>query len=245
MHTPVEQSTVRTVDLGRMRYAQALEAQHAHHAEVLSWRESADESTPVGVVLLVEHDPPVITVSRRQGAAAHLVASRETLEREGVEVHETDRGGDITYHGPGQLVVYPILDLNRLRLGLHAYMRLLEGVVIDTCVAFGVRCWRDPKATGVWTGDASMGGAKIGAMGIRVRRWVSLHGVALNVTTNLRHFDLIVPCGLVGRSVTSLERELGPACPGMEAVQRECVRHLDAALRAALTRDRVQTEHRR
>jgi len=233
---------VRTEDLGRMAYAPALEVQHARHAEVLSWRDGGDNrapAPPVGVVLFVEHDPPVITVSRRAGTMAHLTASQEMLAREGVEVCETDRGGDITYHGPGQLVAYPILDLNRLGLGLHAYMRMLEGVVIDTCGAFGVACWRDPSATGVWTGDQNAvgdGGAKISAMGIRVRRWVTLHGLALNVSTNLRHFDLIVPCGLVGRRVTSLDRELGRACPTMEAVKRVMAERFAEAIAERLNR---------
>ena len=206
------------IDLGRVGYADGLEVQHAHHAEVLAGRERG--AAEVGRLLLLEHDPPVITVSRRPGARAHLVASDSALTRAGVEVSETDRGGDITYHGPGQLVAYPIIDLNRLGLGLHAYMRMLEEIAIGVCARFGVEAGRDPGATGVWVGAGAGAGAKICAMGIRVRRWVTLHGLALNVTTDLSHFDLIVPCGLAGRSVTSLERELGDACPPMEAVKR-------------------------
>lgn len=211
-------SVVRVEYVGRVSYARGLELQQARHAEVLGWREAAGP-TPVGVVLVLEHDPPVITVSRRQGAMAHLVATPERVAAAGVEIAETDRGGDITYHGPGQVVAYPILDLNRLGLGLHAYMRMLEQVVMDVCAGFGVATVRDEGATGVWTRIADGGaGAKIAAMGIRVRRWVSLHGLALNVTTDLSHFELIVPCGLVGRSVTSLERELGIA-PAVDAAQ--------------------------
>src|SRR5262249_23731675 len=160
----------------------------------------------------VEHDPPVITVTPRAGV--NLLASPEALAAAGIEVEETDRGGDITYHGPGQLVVYPILDLNLLKLRLHEYMRMLAAAVIDTCAAFGVRARRDVCATGVWVprGDAdasngtcgSLTDAKICAMGVRVRRWVTMHGLALNVTTDLSHFSHIVPCGLVGRPVTSL-----------------------------------------
>lgn len=165
-------------------------------------------------LLLVEHDPPVITISARKTARQHLVATPDMLARAGVEVCETDRGGDITYHGPGQLVVYPILDLNTLGLRLHGYMRLLEQVVIDTLARFGIEGHRDEAATGVWVGDS-----KICAMGVRVSRWVTMHGLALNVTTNLDHFDLIVPCGLVGRGVTSMARELGEACPSMDEVK--------------------------
>ena len=196
-------------DLGRVRYADAYARQVEAHERVLAAR---DAGRPVaGVVLLVEHEP-VITISRRPGVARHLVATPEVLVREGVEVAETDRGGDITYHGPGQLVAYPILDLEFLGLRLHAHMRMLEQAAIDACAAFGVEAQRDPGATGVWVragGGADAPLAKIAAMGVRVRKWVSMHGLALNVRTDLRHFQLIVPCGLVGRPVTSLAVE----CP--------------------------------
>lgn len=226
-----------------MPYAEAYAAQLAAHAEVLAAREAG--SPEIGRLLLVEHDPPVITISRRPGARAHLLASDDLLAHHGVTLAETDRGGDITYHGPGQLVVYPIIDLNHLKLGLHDYMRLLEAAVIDTCARFGITAERDASATGVWvrsedpprmntdergsepTSSLNPGpsvfisghSAKICAMGVRVRRWVTLHGLALNVTTNLDHFNLIVPCGLAGRPVTSLQQLLGPRCPSMPEVK--------------------------
>ncbi len=182
-----------------------------------------------GHVLLVEHHP-VITISGRKGAGDHLLASEATLARMGVALARTNRGGDITYHGPGQLVVYPILDLNRLMLRLHDYMRLLEQVVIDTIADFGITGRRDPDATGVWVEvagpDASVQLAKIAAMGVRVRRWVSMHGLALNITTNLEHFKLIVPCGLAGRPVTSMQACLGEQCPDMELVKVRLIDHL-------------------
>ena len=230
MASATTQNTVRIEDHGRISYAHGLALQHDRHAEVLGWREGGSADAPVGVALMLEHDPPVITVSGRPGARAHLVADEGRLRAAGVEVCETDRGGDITYHGPGQLVVYPILDLNRLGMGLHAYMRLLESVLIGACASMGVACWRDAKATGVWVGDQESGGAKIAALGIRVRRWVTLHGVALNVSTDLSHFDLIVPCGLAGRRVTSLRREVGAAAPPMAEVKRIVGEHLAAAL---------------
>lgn len=229
-------------DLGRMSYAQAYEIQCARQLEVISCREERQAvgdspSTPeaVGTVLLVEHDP-VITISRRSGAAMHLIATPQKLEEAGVEIAETDRGGDITYHGPGQLVAYPILDLSAMNTGLHEYMRMLEGAVIATCAKFGVAAAREPGATGVWVAPAQDGTlpAKIGAMGVRVKKWVSMHGLALNVTTNLEHFGLIVPCGLVGRSVTSLERELGASCPSMAEVKAELVKALAHEARTAL-----------
>lgn len=206
--------SVPIVDLGRMGYADAFQEQMRHVDAVLRARDSG--RAEVGRLLMVEHDP-VITVSRRAGARNHLLAGPELLSRMGVEVADTDRGGDITYHGPGQLVVYPILDLNRLNLGLHAYMRLLEEAVIQACRAWGIACQRDPAATGVWTVH---GARKIAAMGVRVRRWVSLHGLALNIDPNMDHFGLIVPCGLAGRQVTSLRAELGQACPSIEDAKR-------------------------
>lgn len=212
------------VDLGRMPYAEALERQRQSHEVVVAAREAGNPRT--GVLLLVEHDPPVITVSRRPEATRHLLASRDLLASKGVEVAETDRGGDITYHGPGQLVAYPIFDMNTLGLNLHAYMRLLEQTIIDACAAMGVRATSDPGATGVWTvDDRGAPHAKIAALGVRVRRWVTMHGLALNVTTNLDHFGFIVPCGLAGRPVTSLERE-GAGITDMAAVKA----HMVAAL---------------
>ncbi len=222
----------RIVDLGRTRYAQAYQAQVQHVDAVLAARDAG--APEVGRILLVEHEP-VITISRRQGARAHLLASSTELARLGVEVAETDRGGDITYHGPGQLVAYPILDLNVLNLGLHAYMRLLEQAVIDACGEWGVRGERDPAATGVWV-QGGHGQRKIAAMGVRVRKWVSMHGLALNVDPDMSHFDLIVPCGLPGRGVTSLKHELtagGRPLPSAEDVKLSVASHLARLVRNA------------
>lgn len=235
-----------------VEYGHAYELQAAAVDEILADREKSGESSGgrAGIVFLLEHEP-VVTVSRRAGARDHLVASPELLARHGVAVHETDRGGDITYHGPGQLVVYPILDLNRLNLGLHAYMRLLEQAVIDCCLQFGVAAERDPSATGVWVQIAGgppiaqeSGGtprtAKVCAMGVRVRKWVSMHGLAINVATNLEHFGLIVPCGLVGRPVTSLQKLLGAQCPSMrnvaDALRASLESHIHTARRDACTK---------
>jgi len=198
-------------DLGRMAYGPALELQRQLQQEVIAARETDGHME----LLLVEHDPPVITVSRRPGARNHLIATEAMLQQAGIEVAETDRGGDITYHGPGQLVAYPIIDLNRFGFRINTYMRFLEQVVIGTLRKFEIEGVRDAAATGVW-----VNGAKICALGVRVSRWVSMHGLALNVTTNLDHFNLIVPCGLAGRSVTSLQRELGDRCPVMDEVKR-------------------------
>lgn len=222
------------VDLGPRPYAEALEYQRACVEEVLAARDAGGGGAELGRILTVEHVPPVITVTRRPGAAAHVLADPEHLARVGVTLCETDRGGDVTYHGPGQAVVYPILDLNRFHLRLHEYMRLLEASVIDVLVDFGVHGFTDPGATGVWVTPTAGGpAAKICAMGVRVRRWVSMHGLALNVSTNLDHFGLIVPCGLQ-RPVTSLAAVLGERCPDLARVHDRLYARLSERLAARL-----------
>lgn len=217
-------------DLGRLPYREAYELQVAARDALMG-----DRDRPASL-LLVEHDPPVITVSRRPSAASHLVASAEHLREAGVQVEPTNRGGDITYHGPGQLVVYPILDLRALDLRLHDYMRLLEDAAIRTLARFNVVGRRDQCATGVWVDDARdpEGGAKICAIGIRVSRHITMHGLALNVSTDLAHFDFIVPCGLEGRPVTSLAAMLRQqgivAVPSMAVVKGAFVASLRQAI---------------
>ncbi len=214
-----------------MPYAAAFERQTTELQRVL---ESRDTQEPIlGRLLLVEH-PPVITVSNRPGAGEHLLASPAALADKGVALERTDRGGDITYHGPGQIVLYPILDLNRLALGLHDYMRLLEQVVIDTLARFGVTGERDKGATGVWINAGPPGPAKVAAMGVRVRRWVSMHGLSLNVDPQMDHYDLIVPCGLVGRRVTSMREILGAACPSITQVRSILVDSMRTRIQEAL-----------
>jgi lipoyl(octanoyl) transferase len=159
-------------------------------------------------LLLLEH-PPVITLGvKTRNDRGHIVASADSLARQGVEVFETGRGGDVTYHGPGQLVGYPIIDLKPDRCDVHRYVRDLEEVLIRTAAAFGIDAGRSPGLTGVWVGQD-----KLAAIGVRISRWVTSHGFALNVTTDLSHFDFIIPCGIVGRGVTSIQRLLGRPVP--------------------------------
>ena len=201
---------LQIIDAGLMPYRPAWDRQLDIHEKVLS-DELAD-----GALMLVEH-PPVITFGRRQDSQKNLLATSALLQSRGVELVETDRGGDITFHGPGQLVAYPIIPLNRYQLNLHSYMRMLEEVVIQTIAPLGVTGARLQGATGVWvkTGPTL---AKVCAMGVKLRRWVTLHGLALNVTTDLTFFDLINPCGL-GRPVTSLQKLLGERVPAMTEVK--------------------------
>jgi lipoyl(octanoyl) transferase len=146
-------------------------------------------------------------VKTRQGPN-HIIASPDELAREGVAVHETGRGGDVTYHGPGQLVAYPILDLRPDRCDVHRYVRDLEEVLIRALADFGIEGARVHGLSGVWVGPAGRE-RKIAAIGVRISRWITSHGFALNVSTDLRHFRLIVPCGIADRGVTTIQQELG------------------------------------
>jgi lipoyl(octanoyl) transferase len=248
-------SPLEVRDLGRLAYEPALHLQRQLQRDLIAGRTLASSSQKLGHLLMVEHDPPVITISRRPDARRNLIASDSQLRSAGVEVAETDRGGDITYHGPGQLVVYPILDLNVLGLRLHGYMRFLEQIIIDLLASYAVGGERDASATGVWVRSAPKtvespshgfenqraAAAKICAMGVRISRWVTMHGLALNVTTNLEHFDLIVPCGLAGRAVTSLQRELGERCPAMDQVKTDLVAQFRRHVTAKLAETRSKT----
>ena len=174
-------------------------------------------------LFVVEH-PPMITFGRRPGVGQHLLASEPYLAEMGVEVVQSDRGGDITFHGPGQIVAYPIVRLADHGLSVSGYVHCLEKIAAATLADFGVAAQPDPSAIGVWADDHGTL-AKVCAIGVRIRRGVSLHGLALNVTTDLRYFDLIVPCGLHGRKATSLQIILGPKCPTLESVKQSLAAH--------------------
>ena len=181
--------------LGRIGYRAAWALQR----QLVAAR-SADEIPDT--LLLLEH-PPVITLGRA-GSTDHLLGSEAELAGRGVELVASDRGGDITFHGPGQIVGYAVVDLAARGRDLHRYLRDLETVLIRALAEFGIRAGRSPGLTGVWVGDA-----KVAAIGIRVSRWITHHGFALNVQTDLSYFDLIVPCGIADRRVTSMEALLG------------------------------------
>jgi lipoyl(octanoyl) transferase len=192
--------------LGRIAYARGLELQER------LVRERQAGQIP-DQLLLLEHDP-VFTLGRNARAENVLFPAQE-LRARGFEVFETGRGGDVTYHGPGQVVGYPILDLSPDRRDVHRYVRDLEEVMIRTCADYGLSATRVAGLTGVWIGDE-----KIGAIGVRIARWVTSHGFAFNVATDLSAFDLIVPCGIRGRGVTSLERQLGQPVPILPVMDR-------------------------
>jgi lipoate-protein ligase B len=187
-------------DLGQVPYGEALELQRAVARDRISG------VIPEDVLLLVEH-PPVVTLGRASTSAAHLTAPAALLATRGVELYEVERGGDVTFHGPGQLVGYPIIDLKRHRQDLHWYLRQIEGALIDALATLGVPATRRAGLTGVWTAT----NRKIASIGVHARDWVTWHGFALNVTTDLAYFDLMVPCGIPGVEMTSIARELGAA----------------------------------
>lgn len=184
-----------------MRVLEVVEAGTVPYREALEWQRQLAEDRIAGrlphdVLLLLEH-PPVLTLGRTSHAA-------NVLEQRGIEVFEVERGGDVTFHGPGQLVGYPIIDLKSYTQDLHWYLRTLEQALIDALALLDIPADRNPGLTGVWTR-----GRKIASLGIHVKQWVTWHGFALNVTTDLSHFSRIVPCGIQGVEMTSVERETG------------------------------------
>ena len=210
--------TIEVRRLGTISYADGLDLQ-----KTLVERRKAGEIPDQ--LLLLEH-PPVITLGvKTRNDRSHIVASTDALEAEGVDVFETGRGGDVTYHGPGQLVGYPILDLKPDRCDVHQYVRDLEEVMIRMAAAFGVTAGRIDGLTGAWVGQD-----KLAAIGVRIARWVTSHGFAFNVNTTLEHFDFIVPCGITDKGVTSLAKVLGRTVP-MDEVVEVCSREFRTVFR--------------
>jgi lipoic acid synthetase/lipoyl(octanoyl) transferase len=179
------------------------------------------EGTIPDTVIFLEHQP-CFTVGRK-GGFEHILMGRDYLAQQGIRIYESDRGGDVTYHGPGQLICYPILDLNRHGRDVHIYARKMEQIMIDTLASFGICAGRREKYPGVWV-DAE----KIGAQGIAVQSWVTMHGVSLNICPDLRHFSYIIPCGISTLGVTSMEKILGYPLP-VEMVREEMRRRFSQA----------------
>ena len=220
-------------DLGRVAYGPTWDLQARLQARIVATKRG--QADPVAHVLLLVEHPPVITVGK-SGDSANVLLDEAGLARRGIALHRVDRGGDVTYHGPGQLVAYPILDLGRFFTDIHRYLRELEEAVIGVCGDLGLEAGRVPGRTGVWIGpDAKGPERKVCAMGIRCSRWVTMHGLALNVGTDLSHFDVIVPCGIQDRGVTSLARETArPVAPG--EVSDRLVHHFGLRFDAAMER---------
>jgi lipoyl(octanoyl) transferase len=206
--------------LGLVPYADGLELQRR-----LVEERKADRIPDT--LLLLQH-PHVLTIGVKKDGRSHILASPDRLTSLGVDVFETGRGGDVTYHGPGQLVGYPIVDLNPDRRDVHRYVRDLEEVMMRVCADYGLEAGRVKGFSGAWIGDE-----KIGAIGVRISRWITSHGFAFNVTTDVDFFNLIVPCGIADKGVTSLQSKLGRA-PAMREVEDRFVSHFEAVFDRAV-----------
>ncbi len=209
---------VRFEDLGFRDYKAAWDYQEERFQEILgikvqNRRQGTTVPTP-NYFLFVEH-PHVYTLGK-SGEVENLLVSESQLKEKGASFYRINRGGDITYHGPGQVVGYPILDLDNFFTDIHKYLRLLEEMVIRTLAEYGLEGQRSQGETGVWLDTGTPEARKICAMGVRASRWVTMHGFALNVNTDLSYFDLMIPCGIRGKGVTSLSRELGRHVPTEE-----------------------------
>ena len=214
-HEPLERGAERPLEVRRLGIVP--------YAEALALQRSLVEERKAGrvpdLLLLLQH-PPVITLGvKGDGGRSNVVATPEQLDRLDISVQETGRGGDVTYHGPGQIVGYPIINLAPDRCDVHRYVRDVEEAMIRVAADYGVTAGRIKGLTGAW-----VGADKIAAIGVRISRWVTSHGFALNVNTNLDHFGLIVPCGIADHGVTSLEKASGRALP-LEQVENAVVRH--------------------
>jgi lipoyl(octanoyl) transferase len=218
----------RAVDLGRLDYDAAFALQK-REVERLQ-RDDGDD-----VLLFVEH-PHVITVGRNADGSA-LVSDRRLIEARGARVVATDRGGDVTYHGPGQMVGYPILRLANGRRDIRRYVADLEEVLIDAVADFGIEAARHPVHRGVWVDDR-----KIASLGIRISRWVTMHGFALNVSTDLSFFSLMNPCGIMGCTMTSMEKELGTAV-AMAAVRDRVIAHFGRVFERDMREEAISHFH--
>lgn len=218
MHTSTKHRLI-VCSVGRIEYEAAWDLQKRLQARLIAAKRSDPPEDLPHLLLLVEH-PPVYTLGK-SGDASNLLLSQDGLEQHGASFHHIDRGGDITYHGPGQIVGYPILDLDDFYHDIHRYLRDLEETIIRACADYGVIGDRVKGRTGVWVGPDEKGfERKICAMGIRCSRWVTMHGFAFNVNTDLSYFSHIVPCGITDRSVTTLSEEVGRTLSEAEVADR-------------------------
>ena len=228
--------TIKFLDLGSMDYKDAWDYQEQLFKEILdikisNRREGQELETP-NYLLLTEH-PHVYTLGK-SGDMANMLLNEKQLEAKGATFYKINRGGDITYHGPGQMVGYPILDLENFFTDIHKYLRFLEEVIILTLAEYGVTGTRSDGETGVWLDVGTPFARKICAMGVRASRWVTMHGFAFNVNADLGYFDNIIPCGIRGKAVTSLNVELGLAHVDQEEVRGKLLKHFAKLFEAEL-----------
>nr|WP_299170174.1 lipoyl(octanoyl) transferase LipB [uncultured Allomuricauda sp.] len=233
---------VQLQDLGFKDYKETWDYQEDLFKEIVdvkikNRREEANLETP-NHFLFVEH-PHVYTLGK-SGDMSNLLVDEKKLQEKGATFYKINRGGDITYHGPGQIVGYPILDLDNFFTDIHKYLRLLEEMVILTLAEYGLKGVRSDGETGVWLDVGTPFARKICAMGVRASRWVTMHGFALNVNADLGYFDLMIPCGIRGKSVTSLNVELGKREVGMDEVKQKLLHHFETLFEAELTKQKTE-----
>jgi lipoyl(octanoyl) transferase len=229
--------TVRVRQLGLVTYEAATALQQNLFQQTIDQkihnRRNPDDQTPTANHLLFVEHPPVYTLGK-SGDKNNLLVNNTTLKEKGASFFKTNRGGDITFHGPGQLVGYPILDLDFFFTDIHKYLRFLEECVIATLADYNIEATRSKGETGVWLDVEGANPRKICAMGIRTSRWVTMHGFALNVNTDLSFFDYIIPCGIADKSITSMAKELGAAVD-MQEVIKKFKEHFSRIFEANLT----------
>jgi len=223
-------------NLGYKDYKETWDYQESLFKEILDLkiknrRQNLNEVTP-NYLLMVEH-PHVYTLGK-SGDINNLLISEAELEKRQAKYYKINRGGDITYHGPGQLVGYPILDLDNFFTDIHKYLRFLEEIIILTLMDYGLKAERSPGETGVWLDVGTPYARKICAMGVRASRWVTMHGFALNVNADLGYFDHIIPCGIEGKAVTSLNVELGKKEVSLVEVQEKVLKHFGELFEAKI-----------
>ena len=238
---PVMNKKVAIQDLGLKDYKetwdfQELLFQQTVDLKIKNRREESILETP-NHFLFVEH-PHVYTLGK-SGDVSNLLVSEEQLSDRGAKFYKINRGGDITYHGPGQIVGYPILDLDNFFTDIHKYLRLLEEMVILTLQEYGLNAERSKGETGVWLDVGTPFARKICAMGVRASRWVTMHGFALNVNADLGYFDLMIPCGIKGKSVTSLNVELGKKDIPIQGVKEKLLKHFSNLFGAELIKEKI------
>jgi len=232
---------VNLQDLGLKEYKETWDYQELLFKQTLdvkikNRREEANLETP-NHFLFVEH-PHVFTLGK-SGNLTNLLVDKDQLAAKGATFHKINRGGDITYHGPGQIVGYPILDLDNFFTDIHKYLRLLEEMVILTLADYGLKAERSKGETGVWLDVGTPFARKICAMGVRASRWVTMHGFALNINSDLGYFDLMVPCGIKDKAVTSLNVELGKMEVDMDEVKQKLLRYFETLFEAELVKQKT------
>ena len=233
--------SLEIIDLELKDYKETWDFQESLFQNILQLKsknrkDNLEQATP-NYLLFVEH-PHVYTLGK-SGHIENLLISEEKLKAIGAKFYKINRGGDITYHGPGQIVGYPILDLENFFTDIHKYLRLLEEMIILTLAEYGLKGERSKGETGVWLDVGTPFARKICALGVRASRWVTMHGFALNVNTNLGYFDNMIPCGIKDKAVTSLNVELGKAEISMEEVKEKLLKHFLVLFEAELTKEKI------